>query len=102
MIKDNQYGLGDGLTFFMTPFEMEHPMNAYGRGLGLFNGSFYQMVAVEFDSYKNEWHPTRNHVGMGINDVFSKLSVSLRKSNPSSYPDLINEETWDAYLDYDG
>ncbi|XP_059077040.1 L-type lectin-domain containing receptor kinase IX.1-like [Cryptomeria japonica] len=73
---------GDGLALFLSPFELEEPEYAYGRYLGLFNGttyngSFYQMVAVEFDTFNNEWDPDDNHVEMDANDVFSEYNISL-------------------------
>ncbi|KAH9304188.1 hypothetical protein KI387_008592, partial [Taxus chinensis] len=49
--SDGENGYGDGLAFFMAPFDLQQPLQAVGGGLGLFNattqnGSFYQMVAV--------------------------------------------------------
>ncbi|XP_059076257.1 L-type lectin-domain containing receptor kinase IX.1-like [Cryptomeria japonica] len=105
---DTDYG--DGMTFFLAPFELEQPENAYGGGLGLFNdttynGSFYQMVAVEFDTYQNGWDPFGDHVGIDVNSIVSKAKVSLRNLNKSySLCDrsLKNGEQWHAWVDYDG
>ncbi|XP_057867914.2 L-type lectin-domain containing receptor kinase IX.1-like [Cryptomeria japonica] len=108
--NDNQNDYGDGLAFFLAPFELEPPENPYGGGLGLFNattfgGSFYQMVAVEFDTYMNGWDPDDNHVGINVNSIFSKVYVSLSNItiiSRSSAQNLKNGERWDAWVDYDG
>lgn len=100
---------GDGMTFFMAPFELEQPKNAYGGGLGLFNdttlnGSFYQMVAVEFDTFKNAWDPFGDHVGIDVNSIESKASVSLINLNKIyslCNTSLKNGKEWHAWVDYE-
>ncbi|KAH9304184.1 hypothetical protein KI387_008588 [Taxus chinensis] len=108
--NDSGNGYGDGLAFFLAPFDLEQPLQAVGGGFGLFNsttfgGSFYQMVAVEFDTFKNDWDPDDNHVGIDVNSTSSKKVVSLSNETAGSRPsdrDLKNGEYWDAWVEYNG
>ncbi|MED6131843.1 hypothetical protein PIB30_013572 [Stylosanthes scabra] len=73
---------GDGLSFFIAPFESTIPSNSTGGFLGLFsedsafNKTANQIVAVEFDSFMNEWDPSSNHVGINVNSIRSVTNVS--------------------------
>lgn len=73
---------GDGLAFCMVPVDSEIPPNSAGGTLGLFssdtafNGS-NQIVAVEFDTFKNTWDPSSDHMGIDINSIVSKTTVTL-------------------------
>ncbi|XP_004509794.1 L-type lectin-domain containing receptor kinase IX.1-like [Cicer arietinum] len=77
---------GDGLSFFMAPFQSDIPKNSSGGYLGLFdmdsafNTSKNQIVAVEFDSFKNDWDPSSDHVGINVNSIESVENVTW-KSN---------------------
>ncbi|XP_027367568.1 L-type lectin-domain containing receptor kinase IX.1-like [Abrus precatorius] len=77
---------GDGLSFFIAPFDSVMPNNSAGGYLGLFsqesafNTSLNQIVAVEFDSFKNEWDPSSDHVGINVNSIVSVTNVTW-KSN---------------------
>ncbi|ERN18050.1 hypothetical protein AMTRI_Chr13g89510 [Amborella trichopoda] len=69
---------GDGLAFFLAA-NSTIPSKSWGGQLALFdssldNNSVSRVVAVEFDTYQNEWDPTRNHIGIDINSVVSKAS----------------------------
>ncbi|XP_057857181.2 L-type lectin-domain containing receptor kinase IX.1-like [Cryptomeria japonica] len=95
-------GSGDGLAFFMAPFDFEPPVNANGQWLGLFNHTSdgkisNQIVAVEFDTFKNfPFDMDDNHVGIDVNSVVSKMNTSVIQGL------LRNGESWDAWVDYDG
>ncbi|PWA71213.1 Concanavalin A-like lectin/glucanase superfamily [Artemisia annua] len=73
---------GDGLAFFLMPFEPEIPNGSFGWYLGLFslasafNSSNNTLVAVEFDSFKNSWDPSDNHVGINVNSIISVANIS--------------------------
>ncbi|KAK9097009.1 hypothetical protein Sjap_022506 [Stephania japonica] len=67
---------GDGLAFFIAPDGSKLPENATGEWLGLFNSSTNgltsnKLVAVEFDTFKNDWDPDGNHVGINVNSIVS-------------------------------
>ncbi|KAI9195306.1 hypothetical protein LWI28_013667 [Acer negundo] len=59
---------GDGLAFFLSPNGSQVPEHAGGGYLGLItnssnlNQSENPIVAVEFDTFKNGWDPSDNHV----------------------------------------
>ncbi|KAI9165880.1 hypothetical protein LWI28_022237 [Acer negundo] len=78
---------GDGLSFFLAPYDSKIPPNSSGGFLALFspetaitNISSNQIVAVEFDSYMNEWDPSDDHVGINVNSVVSVANVTWRSS----------------------
>ncbi|KAK7814925.1 agglutinin-2 [Quercus suber] len=84
----------DGFTFFITPFNSNIPNNSAGGFLGLFsnesaiNGTQNQIVAVEFDTYRNPWDPSDNHVGIDVDSIVSKANVTLQtsiKNRPKAY-----------------
>ncbi|KAF6166739.1 hypothetical protein GIB67_005615 [Kingdonia uniflora] len=72
---------GDGLTFFMAHVDSVLPNNSDGKWLGLFNSSTNtspsnKLVAVEFDTFKNEWDPDGNHVGIDVNSIVSVTNAT--------------------------
>ncbi|XP_059077096.1 2-acetamido-2-deoxy-D-galactose-binding seed lectin 2-like [Cryptomeria japonica] len=99
---------GDGLAFFMAPFDSKIPENSKGEWLGLFNettngGFSNRVVAVEFDTYKNDHDPDGNHVGIDVNSITSVKQVSLSSEREFLSNTLNNGTiTWDAWVDYDG
>ncbi|PWA71214.1 Concanavalin A-like lectin/glucanase superfamily [Artemisia annua] len=82
----NATNFGDGLSFFLMPFEPEIPNGSFGRYLGLFSpasafkSSNNTLVAVEFDSFKNSWDPSDNHVGINVNSIISVANISWNTS----------------------
>ncbi|XP_020114328.1 L-type lectin-domain containing receptor kinase IX.1-like [Ananas comosus] len=76
---------GDGLAFFLSPSPSVVPSFDCGGYLGLFDGTTAlnatqnQLVAVEFDTLKDEWDPSDCHVGIDINSI-----------NSTAYEDLPN------------
>ncbi|CAJ1940311.1 unnamed protein product [Sphenostylis stenocarpa] len=78
----NQSRVGDGLAFFLAPFDSSIPNNSAGGYLGLFSKDTAldtmknQLVAVEFDSFKNEWDPSSDHVGINVNSIQSVANVT--------------------------
>ncbi|KAK1410635.1 hypothetical protein QVD17_37172 [Tagetes erecta] len=90
---------GDGLSFFLMPFEPEIPTDSFGGYLGLFspasafNSSNNTVVAVEFDSFENKWDPSDNHVGINVNSIISVANVSWS----SSIKDGRTANAWVSY-----
>ncbi|CAI9272067.1 unnamed protein product [Lactuca saligna] len=82
----NSSEYGDGLSFMLMPFEPEIPQGSFGGYLGLFspasafNSSNNSVVAVEFDSFKNPWDPSDNHVGINVNSIISVANLSWDSS----------------------
>ncbi|KAI8540903.1 hypothetical protein RHMOL_Rhmol08G0021500 [Rhododendron molle] len=92
------YG-GDGLAFFLSPFNVTIPNNSSGGYLGLFDGSLAfnhtnnQIVAVEFDTYGDTWDPSPHHVGIDINSIVSETNVTWNTS-------MQNGTTANAWVNY--
>lgn len=82
----NQSKHGDGLSFFISPFQSDIPKDSSGGFLGLFspetalNNSLNQIVAVEFDTLKNDWDPSDDHVGINVNTIVSAVNVTWKTS----------------------
>ncbi|XP_038690878.1 L-type lectin-domain containing receptor kinase IX.1-like [Tripterygium wilfordii] len=78
---------GDGISFFLAPFDSQIPQDSSGGYLALFspemafdNRTSNQIVAVEFDSFKNTWDPSDDHVGINVNSIISVTNVTWRSS----------------------
>ncbi|KAL5705487.1 hypothetical protein ACHQM5_023785 [Ranunculus cassubicifolius] len=90
---------GDGLSFFLAPFPSNVPDNSTGGFLGLFSESSAfsmngnQIVAVEFDSFRNSWDPSDNHVGINVNSIVSVENVTWNSS-------IKNGSTANAWVSY--
>ncbi|XP_022136493.1 L-type lectin-domain containing receptor kinase IX.1-like [Momordica charantia] len=82
----NETSFGDGISFFITPFDARIPSNSTGGFLGLFSsGSAFdvsknQVVAVEVDCRKNDWDPSDNHLGINVNSIKSVADVVWNSS----------------------
>ncbi|KAK7307281.1 hypothetical protein VNO77_40199 [Canavalia gladiata] len=78
---------GDGLAFFIAPFDNIHiPKNSSGGYLGLFSPDTAlepnknQILAIEFDSFTNDWDPNPRfqspHIGIDVGSIESVVSVA--------------------------
>ncbi|KAI8541009.1 hypothetical protein RHMOL_Rhmol08G0029600 [Rhododendron molle] len=72
---------GEGLAFVLAP-DMSIPSNSSGQYLGLTNFSTdgspgNRLVAIEFDTVKQDFDPDANHVGLNINGITSTVNASL-------------------------
>ncbi|KAK1592236.1 hypothetical protein Q3G72_021695 [Acer saccharum] len=67
----------DGFAFFISPNGAQVPEGAWGECLALitncrdFKVPEIPIVFVEFDTFKNNWDPNDNHVGININTMQS-------------------------------
>ncbi|KAH7852377.1 hypothetical protein Vadar_024121 [Vaccinium darrowii] len=91
---------GDGLTFFLCPYNATIPNYSSGGFLGLFNNSNAfnntnnQIVAVEFDTYQNSWDPSTYHVGIDVNSIESVANLTWDSS-------MANNQTANVWVNYD-
>ncbi|EEF35168.1 kinase, putative [Ricinus communis] len=83
----DQNRFGDGISFFIAPFDSQIPDNSSGGFLALFSpdSAFSasrenQIVAVEFDSFENPWDPSDNHVGIIVNSIISVTNITWKSS----------------------
>ncbi|CAO2186838.1 unnamed protein product [Urochloa humidicola] len=93
---------GDGMAFFLLPYTPSVPQDCDAGFLGVFtnprnpaNSYFPPAVAVEFDTFKNEWDPnnTVNHIGVDVNNISSVAYTAL--------PDGCFNQTMSAWIRYD-
>ncbi|XP_022762392.1 L-type lectin-domain containing receptor kinase IX.1-like [Durio zibethinus] len=91
-----------GVALFITSEEsLTAPRNSGGGWLGLFNetingNSSNQIVAVELDTFRNEWDPSNIHIGFDVNSIDSKNSTNWNE-------DLVSNSTYHrATLSYNG
>ncbi|CAO2202728.1 unnamed protein product [Urochloa humidicola] len=74
---------GDGMAFFLSGYPSSMPANSGGGNLGLYNRGDRsahgagQLIAVEFDTYQNEWDPDGKHISIDINSITSSNTTSL-------------------------
>lgn len=71
----------DGLAFIIVPNDKPFIPDSYGSFLGMFdsstNGNTTNQLVIEFDTFKNEWDPNDNHVGIDINGIKSNTTATL-------------------------
>ncbi|WJX87742.1 Lectin 7 [Trifolium repens] len=94
---------GDGIAFFIAPFNSNIPKNSSGGYLGLFNAETAlnsyqnQIVAVEFDTFGgNPWDPVYPHVGIDVNSI---ASVTTEPWNITG--SVANDFTAFAFVNYE-
>ncbi|PIN08313.1 Serine/threonine protein kinase [Handroanthus impetiginosus] len=95
---------GEGLAFVIVP-DLHLPANSFGQFLGLTNSSTdsaasNKVVAVELDTFQQEFDPDNNHIGIDINSVRSIKAVSLTPQNITLAP--IGAKFYNVWVDYDG
>ncbi|XP_044361992.1 L-type lectin-domain containing receptor kinase IX.1-like [Triticum aestivum] len=64
----------DGIAFFLSSYPPELPPYHGGKYLGLVDGSTNAtpaVVAVEFDTFHNDWDPYTDHIGIDVNSINS-------------------------------
>ncbi|CAL4992091.1 unnamed protein product [Urochloa decumbens] len=66
---------GDGMAFFLSGYPSA--MGVGGGYLGLYSDDNAPFIAVEFDTYQNEWDPDNRHIGIDINFVTSSNTTTL-------------------------
>ncbi|XP_021689603.2 L-type lectin-domain containing receptor kinase IX.1-like [Hevea brasiliensis] len=104
------YG-ADGLAFFLAPNGFQVPDDSGGECLGLISRCYFSdttglaIVAVEFDTYLNNWDPSDNHVGINVNSIRSvenfTLSKSIKNASKVNARVTYNSQNLSLFLTYD-
>jgi hypothetical protein len=100
--RDPNWTAGEGLAFLIAP-DISIPAASFGQWLGLTNASTNgnqsnQIVAIEFDTEKQDYDPDDNHIGLNINSVISTKNISLSPHNITLSPQgSTNHSVWVQY-----
>ncbi|GAA0150067.1 hypothetical protein LIER_09089 [Lithospermum erythrorhizon] len=94
----------EGLAFVIVP-DLEIPLNSSGQYLGLTNSTTdgnptNKFIAVEIDTFKQEFDPDGNHIGIDINSIISEKNESLTPHGFEIAP--IGAKFFNFWIDYDG
>ncbi|KGN56317.1 L-type lectin-domain containing receptor kinase IX.1 [Cucumis sativus] len=95
----NQSSFGDGIAFFIVPYESKLPANSTGGFLGLFSSdlafdsSKNQVFGVEFDSKQDDWDTSDDHLGINVNSIKSINHLDWK----SSMKDSRTANAWITY-----
>lgn len=93
---------GDGITFFLAQPNFPDPAPRDGSGIGLASrdqlnnlnyAKDYPFVAVEFDTFVNDWDPKYQHVGIDVNAINTSFTTEWFTS--------MDERGYDADISYD-
>jgi len=110
MIIPKKSSRGDGFAFFIASPNLPNvkatdEIKRGGLGIGVVNGTVplsndYQYVAVEFDTFSNDWDPQGTHVGVNVNSMRSDVVEYWRTDNTSKgpYKCTIKYNSKDHYL----
>ncbi|XP_048323173.1 probable L-type lectin-domain containing receptor kinase S.5 [Ziziphus jujuba] len=106
IFRNNEWEAGEGLAFVIAP-DYEVPENSYGQWLGLTNDTTdgdteNKMVAIEFDTKKQDFDPDNDHIGLNINTIKSKKNVSLNGLGIDLAPHPDKVTNYSVWIQYDG
>ncbi|KAF7113426.1 hypothetical protein RHSIM_RhsimUnG0127400 [Rhododendron simsii] len=98
---------GEGLTFVVAPDLNLPPPNSFGGYLGLTNFTtdgniLNQIIAIELDTFKQDFDPDSNHVGLNINSVISGITTSLTPLGFKLVPPYGTHNFFNVWVQYDG
>lgn len=100
--REKDWVAGEGFAFLIAS-DWDIPDQSYGQWLGLTNASTdgntaNHMVAIEFDTRKQDFDPDDNHIGLNINSVRSSKTVSLKPLGIEISPEVgTNYSVWVQY-----
>lgn len=105
IFRKENWNAGEGLAFLIAPTADQIPNQSWGQWMGLTNAttdgdSGNQFVAIEFDTEKQDFDPDDNHIGLNINSILSKKTVSLNKSGIVLSPQ--NGTNHSVWVEYNG
>jgi serine/threonine protein kinase len=95
---------GDGMTFFLLPFP-SHLTDRSSQGcLSAFENCYSpstttknHVVAVEFDSYMNDWDPSSNHFGIDVNSISSVVYQNITLISNNTDMRITSNITYNSY-----
>ncbi|XP_047319581.1 L-type lectin-domain containing receptor kinase IX.1-like [Impatiens glandulifera] len=93
---------GDGMSFIIAQDNGPPPENSYGSYIGIFNEStegVLHQVAIELDTWRNEWDIDDNHVAIDIKNV--KYPIKVRSLSDIKI-DLKSGKLITFQIEYDG
>ncbi|KAL2896401.1 L-type lectin-domain containing receptor kinase IX.1 [Bienertia sinuspersici] len=95
---------GDGIAFVIAQDNSPSPNQSFGSYLGLQDPLLegkkrYQQLAIEMDTFKNEWDLDDNHIGIDTQSVMNSL---ITKNLNSSHIDLKSSKLIRVKIIYDG
>lgn len=95
---------GEGLAFIIAP-DLDLPTGSDGQYLGLTNSttdgnSTNRLIAIELDTFKQDFDPDSNHVGLDINSIRSNKTVSLSPLGIQLAPN--DTRFYMMWIQYDG
>ncbi|XP_017630205.2 L-type lectin-domain containing receptor kinase IX.1-like [Gossypium arboreum] len=94
---------GDGMAFIFAQDNASSPPSSTGSYLGIMDpstqGGVVQQLAVELDTYKNEWDPDANHIGI---DTISIINPVAAESLNATGIDLKSGRNIKVRIDYHG
>uniref|UniRef100_A0A7N0T723 Protein kinase domain-containing protein n=1 Tax=Kalanchoe fedtschenkoi TaxID=63787 RepID=A0A7N0T723_KALFE len=101
---DNTSHPGEGLAFIIAP-DLLLPPASHGGYLGLTNAttdgdSTNRIVAIELDTFKQDFDVDDNHIGINVNSVRSVKSASLTTLGIQLSP--VSAKVYSLWVDYDG
>ncbi|XP_010030829.2 probable L-type lectin-domain containing receptor kinase S.5, partial [Eucalyptus grandis] len=95
---------GEGLAFIVAP-DQNLPAGSFGGYLGLTNATTdghasNHLLAVEFDTFRQDYDPDANHIGLDINSVESNQTVPLADHGFDLAPN--HTVFFHVWIEYDG
>lgn len=92
--SDDSLSGGDGIAFVMYTGDNSTFTGNGGNGIGY--GGVSNCLAVEFDTYKNDYDPDGNHIGVNVNGDVTSIATS-------SVSEKFNDgAVWHAWIEYNG
>ncbi|RDX67552.1 putative L-type lectin-domain containing receptor kinase S.7, partial [Mucuna pruriens] len=100
---ENSTSSGDGMALVFAQDNRPSPNDSYGSYLGMFDrstqGGDFQQIAVEMDTFMNEFDPDGNHIGVVTTSITNPLAS---ESLNSTGIDLKSGRDIEVKVDYDG
>ncbi|XP_077211529.1 putative L-type lectin-domain containing receptor kinase S.5 [Tasmannia lanceolata] len=104
ILRPYNFTPGEGLAFLIAP-NLQIPAGSKGQWLGLTNSttdgnSSNQFIAIELDTFKEDFDPNNNHIGLNINSIKSNLTYNLSDVGIELAPETPTNYT--IWVDYNG